>query len=324
MIIDIRQPMGQGRVLAVESLEIDSGEHLVVLGPNGAGKTTLLRRLAGTLGGGPAVANTYLPQRPAALRGSARRNLELGLDESARRRAQDLAVELGIDGLLGASARSLSGGERQRLALARTLARAEPTVLLDEPLAGIGLADRPVVGAVVDRAIEGRTAVIVSHDRQTAAALGDRVAVLIDGSIRQLGSPAEVFALPADNDVATALGIANVMTGEVMDTDDALIALKVGALVVWGVGDPNATGRALFGAETVTLFADDHPQAGSARNAWSGKVTDIRPVGHLLEVLVDCGPIVVALVTPGAMAGLGLGVGDSAGVAVKATAVRIL
>jgi molybdopterin-binding protein len=197
-------------------------------------------------------------------------------------------------------------------------------MLLDEPLAAIGLADRGTVAAAIGRALEGRSAIIVTHDRQTAAALGDRVAVLIDGAIRQIGLPSEVFALPDDDAVAAALGIANVMTGEVMETDGALVALKVGPLVVWGIGDPQASGRALFGAETVTLYAGDRPDSGSARNTWPGTVAEIRPEGYLVEVLVDCGPTVVALVTPGAVAGLNLRAGDAATVAVKATAVRIL
>jgi molybdopterin-binding protein len=311
-------------MLSVGSLEIDRGDRLVILGPNGAGKTTLLRRLAGTLPGGPALAAAYMPQRPVALRGSARRNLELGLDGEARQRAHALAAELGLGDLLQAPARSLSGGERQRLALARTLARPETTVLLDEPLAGVGLADRSVVAAIIGRALQGRSAVIVTHDRQTAAALGDRLAVLIDGAIRQIGSPTDVFSLPEDNEVAAALGVANVLTGEVMDSDGVLVALKVGPLVVWGVGDPRASGRALFGAETVTVFTGEQHTTSSARNNWSGTVVEIRPVGHLLEVLVDCGPTVVALVTPGGLAGLGLTRGDAVAVAVKATAVRIL
>ncbi len=304
--------------------ELLDKDHLVVFGPNGAGKTTLLRLLAGTLRGGPAIAAGYLPQRPAALRGSVRRNLELGLADDDERRAHTLAAELGVAELLDASARSLSGGERQRMALARTLARSESTMLLDEPLAAIGLAERGAVAATIGRALEGKSAVIVTHDRQTAAALGDRVAVLIDGTIRQVGPPSEVFALPDDEVVAGALGIANVMAGEVTDSDGGLVALKVGPLEVWGVGDPQASGRALFGAETVTLYAGDHPDSGSARNSWSGTVTQIVPVGQLVEVLVDCGPTVVALVTPGALDGLGIAVGDLASVAVKATAIRIL
>ncbi len=305
--------------------ELLDKDHLVVFGPNGAGKTTLLRLLAGTLRGGSAIAAGYLPQRPAALRGSVRRNLELGLaDSDDKQRAHALATELGLAGLLDASARSLSGGERQRMALARTLARSEATMLLDEPLAAIGLADRGAVAATIGKALEGKSALIVTHDRQTAAALGDRVAVLIDGTIRQVGPPSKVFALPDDEVVAGALGIANVMTGEVMDSEGGLVSLRVGPLEVWGGGDPQASGRALFGAETVTLYAGDRPDSGSARNSWSGTVTQIVPVGQLVEVLVDCGPTVVALVTPGALDGLGVAVGDLASVAVKATAIRIL
>jgi len=324
MIIDVRHPLGNDRRLAVEGLELAPGEALVVLGPNGAGKTTLLRRLAGTLPGGPAFDAAYLPQRPVALRGTTRRNLGLGLNEVEIQRASVLSGELGIDALLDTPARSLSGGERQRMALARTLASDGEIVLLDEPLAPIDLADQGPVAAVIKRALDGRTAIVVTHDRQTAASLGDRVAVLVDGLIHQLGPPGEVLALPADEEVAAALGISNVMAGDVIEVDRGLVALDVGGLMVWGIGGPEPVGRALFGAEAVTVYAGHHPDVGSARNTWPGTVAEIRQVGHLVELLIDCGTLVAALVTPGAMVGLDLRTGDAATVAVKATAVRIL
>ncbi len=197
-------------------------------------------------------------------------------------------------------------------------------MLLDEPLAAIDLADRRRVAAVIDRSLAGRTAVVVTHDRETAAALGDRVAVLTDGSIRQVASPAEVFALPASAEVVEAVGVANVLRGEIVETDGTLTALAVGPLVVWGMGEGDGIGRAVFGGEAVTVFAGPGDHSSSARNTWTGTVTDVRTVGSLVELVVDCGATVVALVTPGAIASLGLAAGDQATLAVKATAVSIL
>ena len=97
-----------------------------------------------------------------------------------------------------APARGLSGGERQRLALARTLARPESVVLLDEPLSAIDARDRPMVAASILSALDGRTAMIVTHDRNEAAMLGDQMAVLVAGRVHQVGPVGDVLRLPAD------------------------------------------------------------------------------------------------------------------------------
>jgi molybdopterin-binding protein len=323
MIIDIDRPLGDGRRLRVD-LEVEDGENLVVFGPNGAGKSTLLRLLAGTLPGGQPIDASYLPQRAVALRGSGRRNLLLGLGKVEAAKALELAAAMGIDGALSRPARSLSGGERQRLAISRALATDAATVLLDEPMAPIDAADRQRVIAVVKEQLARRTAVIVTHEHRTAAALGDRVAVLVDGGVHQVAPPSVAFALPGSEAAAAAIGISNVIDGEVMEVGDGLVALEAGPLVVWGMGTDPAVGRAVFGAEAVTVFAGDHPDAGSARNTWAGTVTEIRQVGTLVELVVDCGPTIVAMVTPGALTGLGTGPGDPVTLAVKATGVAIL
>ena len=315
-----------GGTVEIDRLELRQGERLVLSGPNGSGKTTTLRLLAGTLAGGPNIEAAYLPQRPIAFRGSAGWNLTLGLDEEAKRSALRLADELGVAHLLGRPARRLSGGERQRLALARVLARPEKIVFLDEPVAAVDISDRAAVASLVNGALGDKSAIIVTHDRDIAAAVGDRIAVMVEGRIRQVGTPEEVFSQPADELVAGALGIGNVLDGEVMEVDGPLVALKVGPLVVWGLGEGSAgaNARAIFGAEAVTVYAGASHDGGSARNTWEGVVSEVRPTGRLIEVLIDCGPRVAALVTPGAMDALGLTTGSQATVAVKATAVRIL
>ncbi len=323
--------LGGGRRLAVESLEVGPGERVVLYGPNGAGKSTLLRMLAGTLPAPPASrwevpAAAYLPQRPYLFRGRADWNLRLGLDAAGASRATALAERFGVGGLAGRPARGLSGGERQRLALARVLARPEPLVLLDEPLAPLDARDRMAVARTVADALGDRAAVVVTHDHDEAAILGDRVAVMVDGSVRQVGPPDEVFALPADDEVAAVVGVGNVVTGVVASAEGGVAALRAGTLEIWGIGDaaPGAAGVALFGAEAVTVYAGAHDDPGSARNAWPGRVAELRPAGRLVEVLVDAGARVAALVTPGSLEALGLEPGAAVTVAVKATAVRIV
>jgi molybdopterin-binding protein len=306
-------------------LNVAMGERLVLFGPNGAGKTTALRSWAGTLPGSQPLACSYMPQRVHAFRGTARHNLALGLSGGAVERAVELAGRLGLDGVLDRPATRLSGGERQRLGLARALGRPEPLVLLDEPLAAIDRRDRELVESVIVESLAHRAAVIVTHDREVAAVLAHRVGVVIDGEIRQLGDVATVFTLPDGDDVAAVVGIGNVVGGRVAAVDGALVAVDVGEVKVWGIGEhePGRDVTVLFGAETVTVYAGDAPM-GSARNTWSGTVTQVRAAGRLVELVVDVGVPVAAVITPGSLEALGLEVGGRVSLAVKATAVRVV
>jgi len=323
-VVTLRFP-ADGSVLDT-SLDLAEPSRVVVFGPNGAGKTTLLRLLAGTLPHGPSLESAYLPQTPYVFRGTAGWNLGLGLDAEEAARAAHLANRLRMSERLSAPARELSGGERQRLLLARTIARRRPWVLLDEPLGALDAQDRMQVARVLVEELGDRGAVIVTHDRDEAAVLGEVLAVLIDGKIRQVGPVAEVFAQPAGAEVAATLGIANLADGTVQAVDGPLCAVGVGGQTVWGVGDqPDGSHvRVFFAAESVTVFGSTDQSAGSARNRWVGTVEEIRPAGRLVEVVVDAGLPVVALLTPGSLEALSLQVGSEVAVAVKATSVRVV
>lgn len=316
-----------GSIISVDRLSVEPGERLVVFGPNGAGKSTLLRVLAGILPGGPGHPVAYQPQHSHVFRGSAGWNLRLGLDVEQTVWARTLADRFGLDpGVYHESGRALSGGERQRLSLARTLARPEPFVLLDEPLAALDAADRMDVAAALVGSLQGKGAVVVTHDREEAAVLGERVAVMIDGTIVQDGPVPEVFSLPVDDRVARAVGIANVLDGVAGPAEGPLCAVRVGPVEVWGMGriPQGEAARVLFGAEAVTLFPGRDADAGSARNRWSGHVTGIRETGRLVEVFVDAGVQVAALITPGSREALRLADGVPVTLTVKATAARAI
>lgn len=318
---ELRWPVDQP-VVDIDELVVGDGERLVLFGPNGSGKTTALRLMAGTIGGDRRDGIVYLPQRPYLFRGTARSNLELGLNGIERGRAAQLADDFGVSDRLDGAARSLSGGERMRIALSRTLASDADIVLLDEPLAPLDHRDREQTATAIAAALHGRSAVIVSHDRASAAILGESLAVLVDGAVRQRGPIAEVFATPIDDVVAGVVGISNVLSGTAVGGDGALVEVEWQGRRIVAAGSQSAGERVkvLFGGEAVAVHRD-RPDGASPRNVIEGTISDIRTVGRLLELVVDCGAPVAALITPGSFETLDLHQGSAVFLSIKAVAM---
>src|SRR6266581_507804 len=222
---------GAKPVLQDLSLEVSEGELLVLLGPSGCGKTTALRCIAGLespdageiLIGGRDV--THLPpaERDVAMvfqnyalypHLTARQNIAFPLEmrrlprPEVARRVEETAGRLGLGALLDRRPAQLSGGQRQRVALGRAIVRAPQVFLFDEPLSNLDARLRVEMRAELlklHRALRA-TMVYVTHDQVEAMTMGQRIAVLHEGRLRQLGSPAEIYQRPADVFVARFLG----------------------------------------------------------------------------------------------------------------------
>ncbi|GAA0928129.1 ABC transporter ATP-binding protein [Pseudonocardia zijingensis] len=229
----LRKSFDSGKAFAIDGVDLATGEgeYLVLLGPSGCGKTTLLRTIAGleeptsgdVLIGGQVV--TGLPPRARRIamvfqsyalypHKTVQANIVFPLraegmapaerDEKARTAAE----MLGIGHLLERKPRQLSGGERQRVALARALVR-DPTVfLLDEPLSNLDAKLRTSARDELKRFQQDirTTTIYVTHDQSEAMGLGDRIAVMSEGRVRQIGAPVEIYDDPADTFVATFIG----------------------------------------------------------------------------------------------------------------------
>jgi multiple sugar transport system ATP-binding protein len=223
----------QGELGAVNdvSLETREGEFLVFLGPSGSGKTTLLRMIAGletptagdVLIGGNVVNNLTPRERRIAMvfqsyalypHLSVYKNIAFPLKaqnvpkDQHRKKVEWAAGLLGIQKLLERKPRELSGGERQRVALARAIVREPSVFLLDEPLSNLDAKLRASAREELEQFHRriGTTTISVTHDQIEAMAMGDRIMVLHQGVVRQLGTPMEVYDDPADTFVATFLG----------------------------------------------------------------------------------------------------------------------
>ncbi len=336
-------------------LRCDAGPDRVVVlfGPSGSGKTTVLRCLAGL--DRPdrgfirfdeqtwfdADAGVHLPPQARHLAYvsqdyglfphlTVEDNVAFGLTGSAagrRARAAELVDRLRLRGLERRLPSQLSGGERQRVALARALARRPRLVLLDEPLAAL---DEPLRDGL-RRELRQLLAsidvpsVIVSHDRLDALVLGDRLAVLAEGRIRQSGPVHEVFSRPADVAVAATVGVETVTPGRVVSAAGGLLIVRVGAATVAASG-PERIGPDVFvciRAENVILERAP-ARAMSARNQLAGRVLSVQPEGALVRVGLECGFALSALVSRPAFDDLRLAPGVEVTAVVKATAIHLI
>lgn len=225
---------GDERVIAVDGLSIDveEGEFLVLVGPSGCGKSTTLRLLAGleTISDGEIrigenVVNDAKPKdRDIAMvfqnyalypHMTVRENMGFGLsmttdlpDSEVRERVEEAAEMLGISELLNRKPGALSGGQKQRVALGRAIVR-EPTVfLMDEPLSNLDAKLRTEMRTELQELHQrlGVATVYVTHDQTEAMTMGDRIAVLNDGKLQQIGTPLECYHTPANTFVAGFIG----------------------------------------------------------------------------------------------------------------------
>jgi len=350
---EVRVRYGDRTVLAVEALTVERGEILALLGPNGAGKSTLLRIL--TLLEAPAAGEVVFEGTPitAAERPRWRRRLACCFQEpllldttalanaalplrlrgvprrEAERRALAWLTRLGVAGRADRRAASLSGGEAQRVSLARALAL-EPELLgLDEPFAPLDPESREplqeeFLALQRERAM---TAVLVTHDRAEALRLGDRVAVLLEGHLAQVGPAAEVFTRPASEAVARLVGADAILEGTVLGSGEGLLTLDVAGHRVQAVGSLPAGQRALLclRPEDVTLLpAAEMGRPSSARNNLPARVVRLVPAGPLLRVHLDCGAPLSALVSRPSATALGLMEGMAVIATFKASAAHPL
>lgn len=282
-----------GRTVALDGfdLEVRQGELLVLLGPSGCGKTTALRVVAGVetadagdiwirgrhvTGGKPVPPERRrvgLVFQDSALfpHLDVWHNVAFGLRGSKEHRAERVREVLGLvrsQGLERRMPHELSGGEQQRVALARALAPFPDVILLDEPFSNVDASLRAELRADLREVLgdAGATAIFVTHDREEALSLGDRIGVMIHGRVVQIGTPQEVYARPADALVGRLLGEANVLRVEVRRE---LARTPLGPIPAEGVRD---------GAATMLLRPEDI--AITVEPDGPGRVTGLEFYGH--------------------------------------------
>lgn len=357
-LFDLREVVvrrGGHVTLTVDELQVRRGEILAVIGPNGAGKSTLLLVLNHLLQpesgqvsycGRPLAAENELAYRrkialvmqdPLLFDTTVFDNVAMGLKfrglprAETKRRVEDWLARLGVSHLGGRKARKLSGGEAQRINLGRALVLEPEVLLMDEPFSALDSPTRAQLLEDFRQLLSGisLTTIFITHDLDEALYLGDRVAVLLGGRLRQCGSPEEVYSAPADHEVAAFVGVETVIPGQVVASQEGLLEVEVPGYRLQAVGEV-AVGRQVLAClrpEAITLHAGHQPERGasSARNWFLGRVVRSLPQGGaLMRVVVDCGFTVVALVTRLSVQELRLEEQAPVTVTFKASAVHLI
>jgi multiple sugar transport system ATP-binding protein len=293
---DVVKRFGSIEVIHGVSLEIEAGEFVVFVGPSGCGKSTLLRMIAGleaVTGGDVVIDGEVVNEVPAAKRGlamvfqsyalyphmSVRKNLSFGLETmrapkpEIARRVTEAADILQIGNLLDRKPGQLSGGQRQRVAIGRAIVRDPKVFLFDEPLSNLDAALRVQMRMEIGQLKEqlaDTTMVYVTHDQVEAMTMADRIVVLKDGVVQQVGTPMELYENPQSLFVAGFIGSPkmNFLTGKFADP---------------------------FKATTVGVRSE-HIDIVPNGGTWTGKVIYSENLGSDSYVYVDIGstePVIV-------------------------------
>ncbi|HUX40197.1 MAG TPA: ABC transporter ATP-binding protein [Rectinemataceae bacterium] len=340
-------------------LSVGAGELFVLLGPSGAGKTVLLETIAGFHRpksgairlGGRDITDEALERRRVAFMFqdyalfphlTVRGNIAFGLSGKGGRasasRIRELQSRLGLDAILDRKPAGLSGGEKQRVALARAMAAEPELFLFDEPLSALDAHTRESLRDELKRFLRelGIPAIFVTHDQTEAQVLADRLAIIREGRIVQVGTPAGIFNAPADEFVASFVGMENVIPGRVLSAapEGAKIEVKEGRNI-HAVLCASGPGREVFVCvrpEDVSLSSTTRPISGpmaaavssKSPNRFEGLVTSIEAFGPVLNIGIDCGFPLSAYLTRQAFSDLGLRTGDRVLAAFRAEAVHVI
>jgi molybdopterin-binding protein len=350
-------------VLRDVSLEVGSGEYLVIIGPTGSGKTILMETVAGILA--PDGGRIFLDGRDITEEAPRRRkvcmvyqdymlfphisvkeNIAFGL--RSRKATSDEIEEkvnaaselLGISHLHHRQPDTLSGGEKQRVAIARAIVMEPKVLLLDEPLSALDGVTREKLRRELKRIhdVYGTTIIHVTHNFEEVFSLADRVAVMSGGEIVQVGSPEEVFRRPNCEMIANFVGVENVFKGLASEKEGLLEIEVDGLVIVSATGDldgdggedeksnrrEDQNGREVFASvRAEDILISKDPLKSSARNSFQGKVEEIANGGMMVKVWVDVGIPFMAMLTRRGCQEMDLAEGDHVYLTFKATAVHV-
>jgi tungstate transport system ATP-binding protein len=349
---DIGQTREGRDILKGVNLGIDRGEVFALIGPTGAGKTTLLRIInmldkpgrGVLLYDGTDTASSdkfrlesrrrmaFVLQKPVVFNSTVYYNIACGLKwrgidkPRVLKKVNEMLDITGLTGYEARNARTLSGGEMQRVAIARAVATDPELLLLDEPTANLD----PVSTAKIEDILAGIikqntiTVVMATHDMAQGQRLADRIGVLADGELVQIGTPGEIFTHPRSRGVAEFVGMENLLEGVIASCEGEMALIDVNGTMIEAVTDCNVGEEVSVGLRPEDITIAMSRLSSSARNSLAGIITWTVSSGPLCRVEIDCGFPLVALVTKRSAEEMGLVKGTRVYATFKAVSLNII
>lgn len=328
------------------NLQVEDGEYFIILGPSGSGKTMLLELIAGmwSLDSGKIyMDNNDITTLPPEKRGigfvyqnymlfphkTVFENIAFGLKvkkiakEEIKTRVNEMMDLLKISHLADRLPRTLSGGEQQRTALARALIIYPKILLMDEPLSAL---DRKTRDELMQELKEIHkkfdvTLVHVTHNFDEALMLADRIAIMRNGEISQVGTSTEIFRHPADKFVADFVGVENIIEGTAEKDGEKLTVVNTGNISIYSTEQKEGHVHITVRPEDIILSAKKVET--SARNVFKGQIKEIVDTGALIKLTIDVGEPIIVFLTRQSFLDMELNIGKSVWMYFKATAVHV-
>ncbi len=347
-MIEIKALSRKWKSFALDSLDltIRDGEYFVILGPTGSGKTLLLELLAGfhrpdsgkILINGKDVTDLSPEKRNLAFvyqdyslfpHMTVKKNIEFGLKMKklkAPEKLMEISEYLNISHLLERHPLNLSGGEQQRVSLARALVTDPEILMLDEPLSALDPRTQDSAREMllnVHR--KGKLTVLhITHDQTEARIMADKIAVVMDGKLVQVGTPEEVFEKPANDMIADFVGFENVLKGRVLSREKGLLRIEAEGTVLEAAGEVEVGNMVHVGLRPENIVLSKTFTQSSIRNSLKGTVIEVQSLGALVRVRMDCGLLLNALVTRQSAEEMGLAPGVPVYAQFKASSIHVL
>jgi len=322
------------------NLNVKDGEYFVILGPTGTGKTVILEIIAGMYHPDkgsliyenqnfdkllPEDRNIGFVYQDYALfpHLTIKENIEFGVQNDNINHVDEMLELMDIDHLMHRYPKTLSGGEQQRAAIARAIYTSPEILLLDEPLSALDPQTKNMFKKELKKvhSILGTTTIHITHDFTEAMYLADRIAVMQNGEIVQVGTPSEVFRTPHSVFVANFVGMENIFEGKYQNGKVVLNnSLEISIIDKNKIEDEKVT----IAIRPENIIIAKEKFESSARNNFKGEVVDIIDQGALTRLTIDIGILIYVLITNKSLNDLKIKLHDKVWLAFKASAVHPL